>query len=297
MLGAPPGTVLTIKGKLSMPGPLGSLVRCGRAALAPSAALPQAPRLTPARPVPAVLILHGSSGVDSRGDFYQGALNAAGIATLQIDMWEARGVSGISNRPQVPILTYPDAFAALAVLSQHPAIDARRIGVLGFSWGGVVSLAASEQLYAGMFGQRPNGPPLKFAAHVANYPVCYGANNPLISAPAAPAQIGTQYINLTGAPVLIQIGTEDDYDNGSAHCKALANAVNPGNGGVVQVAEYPGAYHAFDRLMVAVTAQDPFADEGSVFRTGVVPTIHIVPDVRQALAAQQRAVAFFLAHL
>ena len=41
-----------------------------------------------------MLILHGSAGVDSRGDFYARALNAAGIATLEIDYWEARGGSG-----------------------------------------------------------------------------------------------------------------------------------------------------------------------------------------------------------
>ena len=39
----------------------------------------------------AVVICHGSDGVDGRGDFYAPALNAAGIATLEIDMWAARG--------------------------------------------------------------------------------------------------------------------------------------------------------------------------------------------------------------
>jgi len=36
--------------------------------------------------IPAVVILHGSSGVDSRGALYARALNDAGIATLEIDM-------------------------------------------------------------------------------------------------------------------------------------------------------------------------------------------------------------------
>ncbi|MDB5494109.1 MAG: hypothetical protein JWP86_1446, partial [Phenylobacterium sp.] len=39
----------------------------------------------------AVVICHGSDGVDGRGDFHAAALNAAGIATLEIDMWAARG--------------------------------------------------------------------------------------------------------------------------------------------------------------------------------------------------------------
>jgi hypothetical protein len=40
-----------------------------------------------------------SGGIDSKGDFYEAALNAAGIATLQIDMREARG-AGAGSEPQ-----------------------------------------------------------------------------------------------------------------------------------------------------------------------------------------------------
>jgi uncharacterized protein len=270
---SPAQAMLTIEGKLSLPS-----AHCE-------------PWAHP-RKMAAVVILHGSSGVDSRGDFYERALNAEGIATLQIDMWQARGVTGIANRPAAPILTYPDAFSALAFLAARPDIDADRIGVLGFSWGGVVSLAAAEQLYAGQFGGGR-----KFAAHVANYPVCWGANNTSIPALYPPDQKGTQFLHLTGAPVLIQIGSQDSYDNGTAHCVALAAAVNPSNGDVVSVNEYPGATHAWDRLMVPETAPDPFADEGSYFRTGVLPTVVITPDVAQAYESRERVARFFRMHL
>lgn len=40
--------------------------------------------------VPAVLILHGSNGVDGRGAFYAKALQEAGIATLEITMFQRR---------------------------------------------------------------------------------------------------------------------------------------------------------------------------------------------------------------
>jgi len=268
-LAAPAGPPLTIKGKLTLPKR-----GCGER-----------------QKLPAVLILHGSSGVDSRGDFYEAELNDAGIATLQIDMWEARGVVGPSNRPQAPILTYPDAFSALTFLALHPPIAADRIGVLGFSWGGVISLAAAEQLYAGMFGGGR-----KFKAHVANYPVCYGYNTTIPGLPP-PAQFGTQFLHLTGARVLIQIGSNDSYDNGTAHCKELAQSVNPDNNNVVRVAEYPGAYHAWDRLMVPLAGPDPFGDEGSYFLTGQVPIVQIVPSVEQAYASRERVVRFFRRHL
>lgn len=273
-----PPEPLEIKGKLSLPLRFDFRKRCFVVGSA----------------LPAVLVLHGSAGVDSRGDFYARALNAAGIATLEIDMWEARHVSGPDNRPAAPIFTYPDAFAALAFLSAHPNIAPQRIGVLGFSWGGVVSLEAAETLYAGMFGHDSSGNPLRFAAHVANYPVCWGANMDFSQYGfPPPAQFGSQLLHLTGAPMLVQIGSEDDYDNGSAHCRALVDELNATNNGVVQLAEYPGAYHAWDRLMVPISIKDPFGDEGSIFRTGVAPSVEIVPDVDQAYASRLRVVAFF----
>src|SRR6476659_3497613 len=102
----PPGTMLTIQGKLSVP--VGSQHDNGNHG-----------KLK----LPAVLILHGSAGIDSRGDFYETALNEAGIATLQIDMWQARGYNAPGQRPAAIYLTYPDAFSALRFLSQQPNID------------------------------------------------------------------------------------------------------------------------------------------------------------------------------
>ena len=263
---ASPGAMLTIQGKLTVP-------RHGH------------------RKRPAVLILHGSAGVDARGDFYEAALNAAGIATLQIDMWQARGVTTAAQRPNAPVLTYPDAFSALQFLAQQPGIDGTRVGVLGFSWGGLVSMGTAERLYASQFGGGRT-----FKAHVTHYPVCYAWNNAALAGAVrtTPAQYGVQWQNLTGAPVMLQVGSQDDYDKGSAPCEALARAVNPSNGGVVSVNAYPGATHGWDRLMVPMTVTDPFADLGSYFRTGVVPSVSFKPDVAQAYLARGRVVRFFV---
>lgn len=271
-----PAQPLTIKGKLSLPSPGDGHHGCAASGH---------------RKLPAVVILHGSSGVDARGDFYEAALNEAGIATLQIDMWEARGVASAADRPKAPILSYPDAFSALAFLAAQPGIDAGRIGVLGFSWGGVMSLEASELLYAGMFGGGR-----QFKAHVAHYPVCYAANKQFPGLPP-PAQFGSQYLNPTGARVLIQLGSLDDYDNGAGPCRALAQSVNGGNRRLIEVVEYPDALHAFDRLMVPIVVKDPFGNEGSIFQTGQAPPVRIGPDVAQAHAARDRAVRFFARHL
>jgi dienelactone hydrolase len=272
----PQGTMLMLQGKLSVPA--GGADRAGQEGRHGN------------RKLPAVLILHGSAGVDARGDFYEAALNKAGFATLQIDMWQARSYSAAGQRPAAIYLTYPDAFSALAFLSQQTRIDAARIGVLGFSWGGLVSMGAAERLYAGTYGGG-----LSFKAHVAHYPVCYGWNNSALFAKlgVTPAQFGVQWINLTGAPVLIQVGTKDGYDNGSAACTALAASVNPGNGGVVSVNAYPDATHAWDRLMVPTVVYDPFADQGSYFSTGTLPAVPFTPDVDQARESRARVVRFF----
>ncbi|WP_349740715.1 hypothetical protein [Roseateles cavernae] len=56
-------------------------------------------RMPPGPARPAVVIVHGSSGIDSRGVSYAKELNAAGIATLEIDMW---GRAASAARPAGP---------------------------------------------------------------------------------------------------------------------------------------------------------------------------------------------------
>jgi len=64
--------------------------------------------------------------------------------------------------------TLPDAFGALKYLASHPAIDPQRIGMLGFSWGAMLSvLAMDEPAAEGALGAGP-----RFAAHAGHYLVC-----------------------------------------------------------------------------------------------------------------------------
>ena len=256
----PPGP-LTVKGKLKLPVRYQWRKRC----------------FLPKKKLPAVVILHGSSGVDFRGDFYARALNTAGIATFEVDMWEARGINGVADRPPIPLFTYPDAFGALRFLSEHPNIDPDRIGIMGFSWGGVVTMASATKLYASQFGGE-----LRFSAHVAHYPICFGYNTPIP---------GSEFFDLTGAPLLIQIGEEDDYDNGSAPCFALKDSLDPAEQSVVEVTSYEGAFHGWDRLEVPITVDDPFSN------LGVGGEVELVPDVDQAYESRKKVVRFFRHHL
>lgn len=222
----------------------------------------------------AVVIVHGSAGVDSRGKFYAEALNDTGIATLEIDMWAARGwLGGITGRPQGVPETLPDAYAALKFLAQQPRIDPDRIGILGFLWGGVVTMLTATTPYT----WRYTGGMLKFAAHAAHYPVCWVYN-------VVP---GYAFREFTGSPLLVQAGELDTYDQPDT-CQNLIQsqlASNPSLPFFVHV--YRNATHAWDRLQPAMTVYDPFA------YLGKGGNVEFVPSPGKAFQSRSAVVRFF----
>jgi dienelactone hydrolase len=199
--------------------------------------------------VPAVLICHGSDGVDGRGEFHAAALNAAGIATFEIDMWAARGTGrGAASRPRSVPETLPDAFAAMRFLARQPEVDAARLGILGFSWGGVVALLTANRRWRERLGAE--APPI--AAHAALYPVCW----------AYEVVPGLSLAEPTGAPILIQTGDADTYDDPDGLEQLLAR-ITPEARALIRGVTHKGAGHAFDRPGEAKTIVDPFAHKGA----------------------------------
>ncbi len=199
-----------------------------------------------AAPAPAVIVVHGSNGVDSRGESATEALNAAGIATFEIDLWAAHGVAGPETRPKSPFETVPDVFAALATLAARPEIDPGRIGLTGFSWGGLMTmLAATEAIQAkyGVGGAR-------FAAFAPFYPVAWIYN-------VVP---GFDFRALTG-PVLLQLGAADTYDDPDTGEHLLAT-LDEADRAKVTLHVHPGATHAWDRREPDITVYDPFSHKG-----------------------------------
>ena len=205
------------------------------------------PRTTDMGAQPAVVIVHGSGGVDSRGQRYATALNEAGFVTLEIDLWAARGVRSPAERPKGVPETLPDAFGALALLSARADVDPRRIGIMGFSWGGVVSMLSATQRYRNAFATGDQA----FAAHAPLYPVCWVYN-------VVP---GYEFKDLVGAPVFIQAGTADTYDEPD-RCTRLRESLPESSRGLVEVRMYDGATHGWDRREPEMTINDPFAHEG-----------------------------------
>jgi dienelactone hydrolase len=117
------------------------------------------------------------------------------------------------------------ALAALRLLATHPAIDPKRIGVIGFSRGGSVAIdSALEPIRRAVIDDD-----LRFAAHVAVYPGC------------SVTQVSA---HLDGSPILMLLGGKDDYTPAPA-CLAHADALRA-KGASVSVVVYPDAYHGFD---------------------------------------------------
>ncbi len=222
---------------------------------------------------PAILICHGSDGVDGRGNFHAQALNDAGFVTLEIDMWSARGSKrGAAARPGSPVETLADAFGALRFLQAQPEVDADRIGIMGFSWGGVVTLLSAARRFADpLRGDAPG-----FKAHCAHYPVCW----------AYEADPRMALTGLSGAPILIQTGSADTYDHPDAGEKLVAAIAARGEA-PVRGRTYAGSTHGFDRDLPAQTIVDPFSHNGA---GGPVLMAY---DPVAAVAARAEAVAFF----
>ena len=222
--------------------------------------------------IPAVVIVHGSAGVDSRGAAYASALNDAGIATFEIDMWAARGITGPESRPTGVPETLPDAYAAFKLLAAHPSIDPARIGIMGFSWGGVVSMLTTNRGTTTRYLSND----ARFAAHAPNYPVCWVYNR-------VP---GYELKDLTGAPVLLQAGALDTYDLPDT-CVKLVDSLPAAAAQLFTVKVYPDAPHGWDRIEPPVVVNDPFS------HLGKGGEVRIAPHAPTAALSRAATVAFF----
>jgi len=228
--------------------------------------------------VPAVVVLHGSGGIDGRGEFHAKALNAAGIATLEVFMFTG------GNRPRGGSRSnFTHMYGALNYLASRPDIDPQRIGVMGFSWGGGLSLSSTTLALT----QRFTGGQLRFAAHAPFYPVCWPYLR-LVSDPTAPGY-GT-YKKLTGAPVLVFAGGEDDYDEPDTCQKFIASLPEEARSHV-SLKYYPKATHGWDSQERAKVFHDDSAWLGRGGRVRMTPDREVAEDSRRT------AVEFFVRHL
>ena len=244
--------------------------------------------------LPAVVLLHSNAGIVGVGDFYARALNAAGIATLELDSYGSRGVRNGNDRT-APVLCdrLQDAWGALVFLAQDGRFKPQQIGVAGFSSGGAVAIMTG-------MGVRPprllrDGLALPqdrvYAAHFALYPGCANImDDPKRIRswinPGRPQNWGS-----TGKPIHITSGTRDDFDlDPKADCLRMAQEF-PDIAGQLTVRLVEGATHAFDWTNPPPPAYSPFAKAQS----GAMVTMSY--SAKEAETARAEMVQFFLSKL
>jgi dienelactone hydrolase len=179
--------------------------------------------------VPAMVLSHGSAGVERSIGQWVEALNDIGVATFVVDTFGPRGVKRtVEDQSAVsPAANLMDAFQALELLATHPRIDAARIGVMGFSRGGEVAFRAAVLPLLRAVVKSD----LKFAVHI---PVYAGCNQVYWSD------------KLTKMPLLNLVGAADDYTYAEpcdALTKKYAEAGTP-----ARSINYPNAHHAWDAM-------------------------------------------------
>ena len=202
------------------------------------------PEKTPA-PVPAVVLVHGTTGIDVRNEFYREPILSAGIAVFEVDFKTGIYTSAM-DRPRMETFV-PMAFAALKELRKLPSIDPHRIAIMGFSMGGHISLETAIESNI----KRWMGDEKGFTAFVMFYPVC----RPFIY------ELRESQSKLTGAPMIVFYGTEDAYGEGQAVPEFKSLLTEKYNFNLTTV-EYPGATHGFNRNAPAVAYPDPAAIGG-----------------------------------
>ena len=241
-------------------------------------------------PMPAVVVLHSNAGIIGVGDFYAQALNAVGIATLEVDSFTPRAVRNGSDR-NAPVLCdrLQDAWGALVFLSKDARINPQQIGVAGFSSGGAVAIMAGMGIRP---ARLPRDNPLlpreqTYAAHFALYPGCANImdDQPRIRAWINPGR--PQNWGATGQPIHILSGTNDDFDfNPKSDCLRMREEF-PDIAKQLTVRLVEGATHAFDWPNPPPPAFSPFAKA----QTGGMVTMRY--SAKDTEAARLEMVEFF----
>jgi len=185
-------------------------------------------------PAPAIAMFHGCGGAyDKSGQLsrrmreYAELFNGLGMHVLVVDSLTARYEKELcTQRNGTRRVTQAnrrlDALGAIAYLADRADVDAKRIGLIGWSNGGSTVLSASNLHHRDVAAAI-----VKPAFAIAFYPGC---------------EVDLKRGYSPAAPLLMLVGQLDDWTP-SAPCVALARSVTEMR---PEIAVYPGAWHGFD---------------------------------------------------
>jgi dienelactone hydrolase len=183
-------------------------------------------------PFPAVVLLHGCHGVSSSTHQWARWFRDHGYVALIVDSWTPRGFSNgcVPTAPDPPATErFDDAVGALRLLQGRRYVDRARVGAIGWSNGGVYSMAVVNGPSLERARQRGvRIPEPGFRAAVGVYP---GGCASLVN-------------ELSVRPLLILIGAADDWTR-PGPCVQLVESQRA-RGADVTIVLYPEAVHYFD---------------------------------------------------
>ena len=140
--------------------------------------------------------LHGCAGLGDRArQYFSRLLTGWGYVVLAVDSFRPRGLAQACDRPMPD--RNADAWGALTYLASLPFVDRSRIGLVGSSQGGIVTLRLVSKHDVKIY-ELPDD--LTFKVAVAYYPRCSSAGRWLV------------------VPTLILIGDKDDWTP-AANCE------------------------------------------------------------------------------
>lgn len=195
-----------------------------------------------ATPCPAVVVVHGTAGINATGAFYRDAILHAGIAFFEVDFKTGIFTSPMDRPPADTFV--PLGFAALKELRKVPGIDPDRIGIVGFSMGGHLTVNTAFEANRKKWMGNEKG----FATHAAFYPVCKSF-------------LSQDDLKTTGAPMIIFYGTGDAYGEGK-NVPAFKQLLQSRYDTAITTVEYAGAQHGFNRNAPPLSYRDSAAIDG-----------------------------------
>jgi dienelactone hydrolase len=196
-----------------------------------------------------MVIVHGIGGLYNSSSQkrayweYAEMLAENGVAAILVDSHGARGYGVTNMLASTAVSVYSfaaDAFAAADLLRTHPSIDPNRIGIMGFSKGGMTTLLATDQRFSNSLSATKT----KFDLHIPIYPGC---------------QNFPEKLQPTMSPVHMLLGEKDNY-TGITGCFEIQEKLKASNT-PVHVTIYKGAVHSWDESLRMTRTEDVSSED------------------------------------